>query len=437
VGYGVYGQASGSGTTNYGGYFAGGGGTNNYGVVVPNAGGYSGFGNNAPTTLVQIGNGNSGKLSIYTNDNSDGQFQIGNPQGNSEASMSFISGASVFGAAATSINGNDHIWTVGLGSWGNSGNTFVIGNGALAGPAITIFPTGLTGIGTNNPGRELEIGGNANTIRIDGIKAGSTFYSTVTAPTAASSVMFTNNTTGDVQALAPSATNGQVLTQTGGGIAWQAMGALNNVVVLSGSGTYTPAAGTKSLLVELVGGGGGGGGAKSNGSNNCSALAGGGGAGGYCKGWVANVAANYAYSVGGGGAAGANTPTNGSAGGTTTFGAFSATGGSGGTDATTNTNVANGGTGGAGSGGFINSTGNTGGTGTSYSGSAGAGGATIFGGVGPIVTSVPNNAVGNSPAANTGSGGGGAAADYCNNSSTQSAAGGAGAAGTIIVYEYK
>ena len=376
--------------------------------------GYVGIGNASPSQNLSIQNGENIDMANLNNGFLNNGFATGNG-----LTFGLASGE---GIASKRTGGGNQF---GLDFYTNFTNKMSITNG------------GYVGIGTTTPAQALEIAQTNSTLRIDGIKTGNTYYSTTTAPTAASSVMFTNNTTGDVQALAPSATNGQVLTQTATGMAWQAMGALNNVSVLTGSGTFTPAAGTKSLLVEMVGGGGGGGGAKSNGSNNCSALAGGGGAGGYCKGWIATVAVSYAYSVGAGGTAGTNTPTNGGTGGTTTFGTFSATGGSGGTDATSNTNAANGGAGGIGTGGFLNLTGNTGGVGTSYSGNAGAGGATIFGGVGPFVTSVPNNATGNTPAANTGSGGGGAEADYCNTFNTQSAAGGAGAAGTIIVYEYK
>ncbi len=93
----------------------------------------------------------------------------------------------------------------------------------------------------------------------------------------------------------------------------------------SGSGTYTPPAGTKELFVWVTGAGGGGG--KGGGSHNH----GGGGASGATV-WahITDIAANYAYSIGGGGA-GQTGPDHagGSAGAQTTFGNITANAGEG------------------------------------------------------------------------------------------------------------
>jgi len=407
-----------------------------------------GVGDTVPTTLLQVGGGGiSGKLSVYSKDYFNGQFQIGNPTSNSETSIDFISGVTAFGDAATSSSGNNYMWNMGAGNYGNGGNTFSIANVGLGRPVITLLSSGNVGIGATGPARELEVGGVTNTARIDGLTTAGTFYSTTTAPTAASSVMFANNTTGDVQALAPSATNGQVLAQTATGPAWQSMGALNNIQVLTTTGTYTPTVGTTRALVVLVGGGGGGGGATSGSSPNVEA-AGGGGAGGYCVAFINNISGTYAYTIGAAGGGGAATPTGGTGGGATTFvngvTTYTANGGSGGAGANTGGPLEQlGGAGGTALNGILNITGASGLSGQEISnasgatclGASGAGGSSIYGGGGAGRILIPNVGKNGNPGAGPGSGGSGAGAQY--NGTVGSGTGGAGAAGNIIVYEYK
>ncbi|MDU7381899.1 MAG: hypothetical protein E7L09_26580 [Enterobacteriaceae bacterium] len=162
--------------------------------------------------------------------------------------------------------------------------------------------------------------------------------------------------------------------------------------VYTASGSYTPGANVKSIVVEIVGGGGGGGSAKA--SQNYNAAGGGGGAGGYSKKFIpitSQTPIPFTVGVGGNGALvdGAFAQT----GGTTTFGTgFSATGGTGGNSAvsvTTSTSVGAGGPGGTGSGGNINATGGSGHSGVSEKPSvaggtvgAGFGGASAISGQG-------------------------------------------------------
>lgn len=77
---------------------------------------------------LQFGNGNSVKQTINSISGSYGQFQIGNPTSNSEASMSFISGMTAFGTSPTSVNGDNYIFGVGAGIYGIGGNSWGIGN---------------------------------------------------------------------------------------------------------------------------------------------------------------------------------------------------------------------------------------------------------------------------------------------------------------------
>lgn len=89
-------------------------------------------------------------------------------------------------------------------------------------------------------------------------------------------------------------------------------GCLINRAVFTASGTYTPTAGVKSILVRMVGGGGGGGGAA---TGTGGAAGGGGGSGEYWEGWFNNVTAGGTVTVGSagaGGAAGNNSGGNGS-----------------------------------------------------------------------------------------------------------------------------
>ncbi|HTA26587.1 MAG TPA: hypothetical protein VK809_02280 [Bacteroidia bacterium] len=410
-------------------------------------GGNIGISNTAPTTLVQIGNAATatGKLSVYSQDFQFGQIQIGNPTANSEASMQFISGVSAFGSAATSSGGSAYSWNIGAGTYLLGGTKFVISNVA-AGAIMTFTSAGLVGIGATGPNRELEIGGNVNTVRIDGITSAGTFYSATTPATATSSIMFANNANGDIQALAPSATNGQVLTQTATGPAWQAMGDLNNVVVILSSGTYTPSAGTKGILVKLVGGGGGGGGvaATVHALTEDALAAGGGGAGGYCEYYVANVAASYPVTVGIAGTGGLAGNNAGTVGGSTTFSGVTASGGSGGSGCAAATGVFfnSGGAGGAAAGGTVNIPGVGGGNGVVLVNSAASATIAGVGGSGPLGQGGPSPYVINSTIAGTngigyGAGGSGADSNWASGGNNGAIFGGNGAPGVIIVYEYK
>ncbi len=123
-----------------------------------------GIANIAPTTMVQIGNAATtvGKLSVFSQDNQFGQFQIGNPVSNGEASMQFISGVTAFGNPPTSTNGNANLWNLGAGSYGTGGNKFNIAPFSFGGPVMTWTATGLVGVNTVNPQQNLSINNGEN-----------------------------------------------------------------------------------------------------------------------------------------------------------------------------------------------------------------------------------------------------------------------------------
>lgn len=211
--------------------------------------------------------------------------------------------------------------------------------------------------------------------------------------------------------------------------------ALIGVQVKTATGIYTPTAGTRSVIVELVGGGGGSGGTSATGAGTISAT-GGGGAGGYTRGRFTSAFSGVTVTIGAGGAAGASGAGVGGNGGASSFGALLACNGgvgSSGRGAFTPPWLAVGGGGGA-----VTTAGNISdgrgadggsaislGTGDSVSG-VGAGSAFGAGGT-------ATGATGAGVAATTkGAGGGGAFTGV----SAAAQVGGAGAAGLAIIYEY-
>lgn len=102
-----------------------------------------------------------------------------------------------------------------------------------------------------------------------------------------------------------------------------------NIQTLSGSGTYTPTAGMKFIIVEMCGGGGGSGGVSA--AAGVIATSASGAPGGYLRFMMtaAQVGASLSYAVGAAGAAGTSTPGAGGNGGATTFGNWTAAAGAG------------------------------------------------------------------------------------------------------------
>lgn len=201
------------------------------------------------------------------------------------------------------------------------------------------------------------------------------------------------------------------------------------------SGTYTPTAGTKFIIVEQVGGGGGGGGVPATSSTAYTASAGG-GAGAYASGIFTSGFSGVTVTIGAGGTggpAGANTGGNG---GTTSFGSLLiAPGGVGGgpgvAGMTTPHMVPNGGA-------------SAEPTGANIVGFAGVASTTAFAyTIGNIIgssgASCPFGTGGWQPSASgfrSGSGFGSGASGSNQGPSLAAAAGGSGQPGVVIVWEY-
>ncbi|MBN7122909.1 hypothetical protein BSU01_14490 [Erwinia billingiae] len=213
----------------------------------------------------------------------------------------------------------------------------------------------------------------------------------------------------------------------------QATGRLLNVQTFTSSGTYTPTAGTTSIIVEVQGAGGGAGGIGSAGSSTVS-IGNGGGAGAYAKSRLSSGFSGVSVSVGIGGTGGNLAPTNGSTGGSSSFGTIVALGGGGGLGQAQATPPfgATGSAGGVASGGNIL---NTIGMASAHafalnttSVAAGHGGTSVLGTGG--FSSAVNGSIGTNGYAYGGGGGGG----YRFNGSGFS--GGTGASGVVIIWEY-
>lgn len=206
-------------------------------------------------------------------------------------------------------------------------------------------------------------------------------------------------------------------------------GRLLNVKTFTSSGTYTPTAGTKFVVVEVQGGGGGSGGVPATGASSVAA-SGAGGAGAYAKAYITSGFSGVPVTVGAGGAAGSSSGGDGGTGGTSSFGSLvSCPGGTGG--------------GSTGSvavsfptsrGGSTETAAPTGGNIISSKGKAGAGSTVVNGTVGNFGTGAasPLSAGGTGGDGENGSGGGG----WINFVSQSARAGYAGGKGLIVVWEY-
>lgn len=99
-------------------------------------------------------------------------------------------------------------------------------------------------------------------------------------------------------------------------------GRLLNVRVFTANTTVTFSAMTKNIRVQIVGGGGGGGGAQATSSSQIT-VAGGGGGGAYVDAYMPVPPSPVALTIGTGGVGGSRSgPTNGSAGGSSSFGSY-------------------------------------------------------------------------------------------------------------------
>jgi len=101
--------------------------------------------------IFQVGGGGSSKATIDSTDNGYGQFQIGNPTSNGEASMAFVSGASALGDSPASSSGPGGMWGIGVGMYGMGPSVFSICNAGSGGPLLSVVSNDWVGIGTTNP----------------------------------------------------------------------------------------------------------------------------------------------------------------------------------------------------------------------------------------------------------------------------------------------
>lgn len=212
-------------------------------------------------------------------------------------------------------------------------------------------------------------------------------------------------------------------------------GGLLNVQVFdsAGSSTYTPTAGTQSVIVEVCGAGAGSGGCAATGGGQVS-MSGGGGSGAYAKSRITSGFSGVSVVVGAAGAAGA-AAGNGGDGGQSSFGTVVAAGGIGSVAGIVQTAPGGqgGGTGGAtpSVGNIVKAAGCKGDIGYSFTVTTpigGTGGNSFFGGGGGGGGPGAVGFAGNAP----GAGAGGSS----NLALFSARVGAVGAAGIVIVYEY-
>lgn len=214
--------------------------------------------------------------------------------------------------------------------------------------------------------------------------------------------------------------------------------------VFTANGTWNNMFDASYIVVHLLGAGGGGGGSQGQANFSCGGASGAGGGG--CSKYIlaSSLGATEAVSIGAAGVGGLSTPTSGSQGGTTSFGAHcSASGGEGGFYTITSASGFTGFTalGGVGMGGDINFRGSPGfNVGTQYgsycSSAPGGNGALPIGGPGARgynIKNITDASAGDNAAANSGGGGGGGVSAY---SAASNQSGGNGGSGLCVVYEF-
>lgn len=327
-------------------------------------------------------------------------------------------------------------------SFADSGVTLAPTIGSLQVDIATLVlqnPLGLTSGGTN-----ASLTASNGGIFYSTATAGAILAGTATAGQIIRSGASTTPSWSTATYPATAGSSGNVLTSDGTNWTSAAPATGGTVVaqVFTGNGTYTPTAGMKYCVVEVVGGGGGGGATTSTSGSTVSA-GGGGGGGGYAMEVIsaATIGASQSVTVGAAGAAGAVAGGTGGTGGTTSVGALiSATGGVGGIGSGAAAVVVSaGGAGGAGSGGSVNTTGGAGGMGfacitTQQFSVSGHGGNSFYGGgaaaVGQAAAGVAQ-VIGTTGFAY----GGGGSGSVCATSGTQQA-GGAGFAGVVVITEF-
>lgn len=331
-------------------------------------------------------------------------LNVGNTTSTTDVKGSLsVRGTSTLYGAATLIGG------VEVGTPGSASTVRVdFRSGGLA-PDYDSRIEATGGTGTDGQGSINLIGAS---IKINGSDVAflnsPTFTGTPTAPTPTASDISTKLATTEF-------VNTKLLAFTG----------FKHMVTLTTSGTWTVPANVTSIKVTVIGGGGGGGSPPDGTTINNSGQ---GGSGGGCAiKYLTNLVpgATISYLIGAGGLKGPTAGSNGTAGGTTSFGAYcSATGGQGGFGQVTNaSNNGTWGIGGVGSNGDLNLHGSQGSR-LSSSGTSILGGSVAFGVVNDVVgqdASVP------------GAGGGGGWLYYITSTNHSARLGGNGAPGIIII----
>jgi hypothetical protein len=194
-----------------------------------------------------------GKFTVESDSGSYGQFQVINPNAE-EVSFVFAASATAQPDGTVTSTDNDTFWAFGAGTFGNTPDTFTVGNQGAGGSIFHIkAPTGYVGIGANNsdPAEALDVDGNIAMRDLDNDVAATfdaqgnltanrtydlpdasgTLALTTTAPASHSHGNLTN-------AGAIGSTAGlPVVTTTSGAVTTLALGSANQVLKVNSGGT--------------------------------------------------------------------------------------------------------------------------------------------------------------------------------------------------------
>ncbi|MDE3212561.1 MAG: tail fiber domain-containing protein, partial [Bacteroidota bacterium] len=196
---------------------------------------------------------NSGYVGIGTATSNRALSVVGNSSGTNVVT---IQNSSNTGYSSVDMNNNAGTLssTFGFGNSGTGspftsrgyfntyGNDFIIMNSYSTTPALTFQESsGFLGVRTLNPAQTLEVAPTTGTIRVDGLKTGSSFNSSST--NANSALLYVNNSTGDIYSL-PTVNNATLVTNGTGIPSWSTSGTGWSLTGNSGTTTGTNFLGT-------------------------------------------------------------------------------------------------------------------------------------------------------------------------------------------------
>jgi hypothetical protein len=209
---GINSSLTGANGTSIAGQFSSTNATNSYAIIVPVGGGNVGFGTSTPNRPLVVQGGSTNNIVTLENTNNAGYTSMDMYDNSGNLASTFGYGNPGASAPYTSRGyfnsyGHDFVW---MNNVVGSATPVMMVSGQAATP-------GYIGIQTLNPAQVLEVAPTTGTVRIDGLKSGSSFNSSSTANTSA--LVYVNNSTGDIYSL-PTVNNATLITNSSGVPSW-------------------------------------------------------------------------------------------------------------------------------------------------------------------------------------------------------------------------